>query len=68
MAGKTVLTTAANKSNIYNYNFDLEFPIIEEMSPELKVLVFFVQDGEIIPDDYEIQVNEQLKHKVIFKF
>ena len=35
------------------------------MSPELKVLIYFVRDGEIIPGNYEVQVNKQLKHNVI---
>ena len=38
------------------------------MSPDLRVLVFFVQDGEIIPDNSEIKVNKQLRHNVNFKF
>jgi hypothetical protein len=44
--------------------FELSFRITEEMSPELRVLVFYVQEREIIPDAITINVNKCFRNQV----
>ena len=35
-----------------------------DLSPQAKILVFFIDDGEIIPDSMTIKVNKCFKNKV----
>lgn len=50
----------------FQYTFKLKFDITPEMTPNLKVLAYFVIDDEIIPDSITLETARCLKNKVKF--
>ena len=41
---------------------------ISDLSPQAKILVFFIDDGEIIPDSLNIKVNKCFRNKVYLQY
>jgi hypothetical protein len=54
------------KNTIFEYEYELELRISEEMSPEFKLLTFFVDNQEIIPDSASINLDRCFKNKINF--
>jgi hypothetical protein len=42
----------------------MQFPVSEDMSPEINLLVFYVSNVEVIPDSVTLPVEKCLKNKV----
>jgi hypothetical protein len=60
-----VLNSNAKKI-VFEYEYKLELNLSEEMSPELKLLAFFVNNKEIIPDSVSLKLNRCFKNKIDF--
>ena len=46
------------------YTFEITLKIKVETSPALKMLAFFIEDKEIIPDSLNFKINKCLKNQV----
>lgn len=64
IAGNTVATIEPNSTSVYEYTFNMDFEVTSEMSPDLRVLVFFVHNTELIPDHISLAVEKCLRNKV----
>ena len=53
--------------DIYESVYELSFRISHEMSPNIKVLAFYMEDQEIIPDSVNYKINKCFKNEVILK-
>lgn len=49
-------------------SFYMLVPISPDISPDVKILVFYVVNGEVIPDSTLIKVAKCLKNPVIIIF
>ena len=49
---------------MYESVYELSFRISDEMSPDLKVLVFYTQGQEIIPDSVNYKINKCFRNQV----
>ena len=54
--------------DVYESVYELSFRISTEMSPNLKVLVFYVDGQEIIPDSVNYKINKCFENEVKMKF
>lgn len=63
-AGNPVATVNPDLVSVYEYTFDMDFEVTSEMSPDLRVLVFFVDNIELIPDHVSLTVEKCLRNKV----
>lgn len=64
IAGNTVATIEPNSASVYEYTFNMDFEVTSEMSPDLRVLVFFVDNTELIADHVSLAVEKCLRNKV----
>lgn len=55
-----------NQESIFEYNYELSLKLVDDMSPELNILVFYIHKNEIIPDSASLKLNKCLKNKVKF--
>lgn len=63
-AGKPIATTQVNQTEFYEYTFDFEFQVTSEMSSGLKILVYKIEDTEIISDSISLTVEKCLENSV----
>jgi hypothetical protein len=54
--------------DVYESIYELSLRISTEMSPNLKVLVFYVDGQEIIPDSVNYKINKCFENEVKKKF
>ena len=55
---------ASTSELIYEDSLDLTIKVTSEMSPEFKLLVYFINDREIVADSVTFKVKQCLKNKV----
>ncbi len=65
LAGVPFVSNDSYYQEFFEYVLEFKFKITAEMSPELKVLTYFVIDDEIIPDSILLKTQRCLKNKVI---
>ena len=63
-AGNTVATAVPDLVNFYEYTFEMEFAVTSDMSPDLRILVFFIDGNELIPDHVSLSVEKCLRNRV----
>ena len=54
----------SSRKEMREKQFELSLKLDEKMSPELKILLFTIVDGEIVADSLSIELAKCLSHKV----
>jgi hypothetical protein len=54
------------QKTIFEYEYELELTPSDEMSPEFKLVAYFMSKNEIIPDSISLKLDRCFKNKVDF--
>lgn len=64
VAGSPVLSVKSKKASLNEKQLELTMKLDERMSPEMRILMYSVVDGEIIADSLSLELTSCLSHKV----
>lgn len=66
MSGKPVASIRSKRTAVNEKQFEMSLKVDERMSPEFKILLFTIVDGEIVADSMSFEIEKCLSHPVSY--
>ena len=66
MSGKPVAIIRSKRTAVNEKQFEMSLKVDERMSPEFKILLFTIVDGEIVADSMSFEIEKCLNHPVSY--
>jgi hypothetical protein len=66
ISGKPVASIRSKRTAVNEKQFEMSLKVDERMSPEFKILLFTIVDGEIVADSMSFEIEKCLSHPVSY--